>query len=512
MSARYLKRKTKKPPQYEIQEIPLDDDSDNMDNLSVDTETDHSVVEEKMVLDSDDLTSKSIPLGRKRKRIKSKSSRGSKKKSNQSENDQSDDDEDTSDNDEKRRKKRELTPEEKRELLKKAEKMRAKMENQRIREFNKRRKECEQKVKALQEDTRRNLINLIHVGSQKGVRVYDQAMTWEITTDEGGCQRFRGLTNVLADVVFPDNTDDVDDDMITGNDIIGQTEHGALQMTNKDIVTEGDDILNGIDDLQLQNKRSVFKCKHYGQIHGKIVHDELSRAIQYWIQNGTIDSGDIIQTMDPCVGKIITLLLETGFVPVWTEYPIYDETSRIATSIDLICTTPKMTLAILEIKTSSSANGLYNFLTGGDTQRTMKGKFSSIKDTGVHRAAFQLLATEAILRKHYPSWRPSTYQIVFVCSDMKRAEMPPLPVWFWEGCGDQIGMNRCILNKEIYQHSISEQREKVVQATQSPILKTNTRVKKKRSNLTSSSNVDRSKKGKTSRKKLIIGQHVKLKG
>lgn len=116
----------------------------------------------------------------------------------------------------------------------------------------------------------------------------------------------------------------------------------------------------------------VFDCPlKAGVYHGSVVHKQVEEFVKTCVQ-GVLCEGDLSSKVkkfifdihgssffDFCTLRIMERLCEMNFVPIETEYTIYDPTLCIASSIDLICIDESGGIVVVEMKTGyESANYL----------------------------------------------------------------------------------------------------------------------------------------------------------
>ena len=106
-----------------------------------------------------------------------------------------------------------------------------------------------------------------------------------------------------------------------------------------------------------------------------------------------------VSHVDPCSARVLVAMLRKGWVPIKSEFSIFDEHTRIATSIDCIAwDVVRRTGVVIEIKTGHESQTNYEATTG-------KTKFlpplERIPDSPLNRAAVQLGVTLIILLRRY---------------------------------------------------------------------------------------------------------------
>jgi len=381
-----------------------------------------------------------------------------------------------------------------RDAMRKAQERQAKKKRKRETTNNRLLRQTTEKVKLLTTNARLDRIRLVDVRPKSSsteshgrYRNNNVARAWQVCSMNNRRTIYMGATTLLSNHVFSSSERDKNT----------QTHECAVDDPGHDLREHG--VAPGQGDLASEMAISGDesgprrKCKHYGQIHGSIVHRELSELVTHWIQNnGFTNTMQLrMRRFDPCVIKIAELLRKHGWIPVATELPIFDEELCVATAVDLVCQAlnpPRM--IFIEIKTSTDRGGWETFLHGnrtavevaepaasiGDSTSTaasempdvhdadvtkvssfrtsrpmMRGACLTIPDTPRQRAAVQLLLTDIIMRSHYTECIPDNYQILFVNSHMPEPVVTPLPEWVYMGGKGQFGMNVRIFTQYIQQ-------------------------------------------------------------
>jgi hypothetical protein len=110
---------------------------------------------------------------------------------------------------------------------------------------------------------------------------------------------------------------------------------------------------------------------------------------------------DSLRLMDPCALNIIAELFAHKWIPVRAELPIFDETIKTATAVDLILWDYDHDKILLgEVKTGSNNVVDYNAHDGRSFMTTLHSTFC-IKDTALNRAVVQLLFALYIISSRY---------------------------------------------------------------------------------------------------------------
>jgi hypothetical protein len=135
------------------------------------------------------------------------------------------------------------------------------------------------------------------------------------------------------------------------------------------------------------------KGRHFGSIRGSQVHKQLEDFILLDKKNFDKKYGRLhIWTK-----RILLYIIEQEWQPIFSEFHIFDEDLRIATSIDMICITPEGKLIILEFKTGYS--GYWRKSNKGER---ISGPLKSIMaNNPLNRAKLQLAFSMLFLIKHH---------------------------------------------------------------------------------------------------------------
>lgn len=346
------------------------------------------------------------------------------------------------------------------------------------REMEKKQKEAIQRMKLLRGHPKAELIDLVPVlrnrDRDESGQLYQsetasnkrKLMRWQITMSDGRKTTFPGITTVLNKIMYSEP--EPCKYGTTSEDAVGYEQNtigDAVDTVGQTLDGPHEDVCGMDNEAACRKGDATLKCIGRGQEHGTLVHEQVSWVVQRWIQEyPAFPTDDLMSelnngTLDPCVYKIVTLLMEIEWTPIMSEYYVYDETLRLATAVDLVCLTHSVQrLAFIEIKTSTRKDALNIFMNGDTTRgrrpRYMQGMLENhVLDTGYNRAVMQLMATEAIMCNSYTECRPHAYQIVFVSSDMPKAELISIPAWCWSGGNMQLGMNRRIIYNMLSQYA-----------------------------------------------------------
>lgn len=138
-------------------------------------------------------------------------------------------------------------------------------------------------------------------------------------------------------------------------------------------------------DIVARDKRGV------GAELGKQVHQQL----ELFARDRERFTREILRP-DPFVSEIIRKVIkEWELIPLWSEYEVWDETLRYATSVDMICFHPKkQRFAFFEVKTGYRDS--FTFSTG----KKIRGRFG-IDSTPLNHAILQLIIPIETMKRRY---------------------------------------------------------------------------------------------------------------
>jgi hypothetical protein len=244
----------------------------------------------------------------------------------------------------------------------------------------------------------------------------------------GKSRKYKGLTNVLKAVFFTRNDDPTD----PNHKIHRKANYISMGMHT---IGKHDLILK----MTSSEPKGTTLCKEggRGKVHGKIVHAELERMIRCFTDAEKYENNmtnffysvskelDAPPLPDGCTMRILKKLSLLGIVPIATEFPIFDEHTGIATSIDLLGVYPDTgELCAFELKTGcDSKEDFFN-----DTKYPkMRGTMKNYPSNPYYQASIQLLLGCIILRHRYDIKIDHGY-IVHSCSKERKVFIYNLPV------------------------------------------------------------------------------------
>lgn len=148
--------------------------------------------------------------------------------------------------------------------------------------------------------------------------------------------------------------------------------------------------------------RCASGCYHGGKTsaHGRKVHHDFHRLVDA-IRKPLHKSGGVpyVGKVDPCAYRLMSSMLQNGWVPLKSEFCVFDEHLRIATAIDCIAWDIRNRAGILiEIKTGHESMDNYEATSG---KIHLLGPLSKIPDSPLNRAAIQLTITLLMILRRY---------------------------------------------------------------------------------------------------------------
>jgi hypothetical protein len=182
----------------------------------------------------------------------------------------------------------------------------------------------------------------------------------------------------------------------------------------------------GIRKPKKYNPKFKRICPTFGKEHGSQVHKEIEIFVREFTKTQKFDSFyKYVKQPDPCTVRIIQKCLDENWYPIVSEFKIYDEDIKIATSCDLIvCDQKTLKLILIEIKT-----GYEDEMYGKHpTDKTFKRPFQKITNCPLFRHHFQLLSMQIMLQKKYKITVDAAY-ILRSMPKEKTLEVYSSPVW-----------------------------------------------------------------------------------
>ena len=135
--------------------------------------------------------------------------------------------------------------------------------------------------------------------------------------------------------------------------------------------------------------------------HGSLVHEEIER----WIKTGEQ------RYTDNCTAAFFDFMAKNSLRPYLSEHIVFNQITKLATSIDAIVIDPSNTLIALEIKTG------YDVKTYRDSSHKMKDEFMFMDDSVYNQHKLQLLTGTWLLGLSHPRIVIGSFFIVQICHD-----------------------------------------------------------------------------------------------
>ncbi len=207
-------------------------------------------------------------------------------------------------------------------------------------------------------------------------------------------KKIRGIHSLLRKVFYPD-FDRSEHEKCAKKSVA--KEKKKQKKTNKNYKTPGNAILvphrstlaSGCSwsmvDLMAQDTRGV------GAELGKQVHKQLEIFARC-----RVTFAREVPRPDPLVTEVIhKIIVEWRLIPLWSEYEIWDEVLKYATSVDMICFNPvKKRLVFFEVKTGYKDS--FSFSTG----KKIRGRFG-IDSNPLNHAILQIAIPIETMKRRY---------------------------------------------------------------------------------------------------------------
>ncbi len=137
-------------------------------------------------------------------------------------------------------------------------------------------------------------------------------------------------------------------------------------------------------------------CQLYGKEHGSLVHNQMELFTQQMITSDTRPCRE--PYVDPCTIRILNVFEQKKWLPICSEVPIFDESLKVATSIDLIALdTVNEQVILIELKTNYESESYYPL----ESDACMPKPLSMFKNCPLTRHMLQLALMKLILAKKY---------------------------------------------------------------------------------------------------------------
>ena len=246
---------------------------------------------------------------------------------------------------------------------------------------------------ALLNDNKRVLLRFYLHGRHDNIRFSSKPGAEGFLVKEGGdgtrpprAKKMRGIHGMLRKIFYPEF------DRSEHNKLAQKASQKAKEPPKKNAIQiprrssmSGSGCEWAMVDVVARDKRGV------GAELGKQVHKQL----EIFARDRSAFSRAVPRP-DPLVIEIIRkMVVDWSLVPLWSEYEIWDETLRYATSVDLICFHPeKKRLIFFEVKTGYRNS--FSFSTG----KKIRGRFG-IDSTPLNHAFLQILIPIETMKRRY---------------------------------------------------------------------------------------------------------------
>lgn len=187
--------------------------------------------------------------------------------------------------------------------------------------------------------------------------------------------------------------------------------------------------------------RARSECPWYGKEHGTHVHAQLKKLIDLFISTFNPDdiSPDVLRGIlpkpDPCVTRLLKCFCVKDWIPVYSEFFIWDSSIRIATSIDLLLVSMDSMMPVLvELKTGYENEKYSDPLLFPAFENPL---LRSLPNSPMNRHMLQLSVMQIILEKKYKIKIKNCY-ILRVLPKQKTYELHPLDSFF---CTEEYKQN-----------------------------------------------------------------------
>jgi len=174
------------------------------------------------------------------------------------------------------------------------------------------------------------------------------------------------------------------------------------------------------------SKKKTFGCNSFGAVHGSQVHKQMELfTLSFMMKNGKRWLFENVKTPDVCTLRIIRLLDKEKWIPIASEFKIWEEDWRVATAVDMIVIDTKTNeLVILEFKCGYEGEeyGAH------PTDEYLPEPFQMLPNCPLVRHTFQLLGMKRILERKYNVKVDQAY-IIRLCPKMRTVEKIGLCNW-----------------------------------------------------------------------------------
>lgn len=166
-------------------------------------------------------------------------------------------------------------------------------------------------------------------------------------------------------------------------------------------------------------------CETYGEDHGILVHSQIEMFLH---NNFTLESEP--DYIDPCTLRIIRILYKRNWLPICSELAIFDETLKVATSIDLLVfDVEEQKLYLIELKTGYECENYGPLQKDEGLENPI---LKNVKNCPYNRHALQVLYMKMIVQRKYNVKIDDSF-IILTRSKHRDAQVIPVPHWGRDG-------------------------------------------------------------------------------
>lgn len=162
-------------------------------------------------------------------------------------------------------------------------------------------------------------------------------------------------------------------------------------------------------------------CPTWGVDHGIIVHQQIARCVE------CLELGRAVPPLapDPCVLDVFACLLVKKWIPMRSEVPVFDESLRIVTAIDMLVVEEATdALIFLELKTNYESQERKAILSDRDLAPPMEW----LKDCPEIRHTMQVAATILVSVNGF-GVSPDDAYLMYAMSKRRGVELTKLAGW-----------------------------------------------------------------------------------
>lgn len=178
-------------------------------------------------------------------------------------------------------------------------------------------------------------------------------------------------------------------------------------------------------------------CVHggAGPAHGNVVHDQLRQFVAALgaarFKKPSVLLAELDDALpgglDVCTRRVVNCVYKMGWIPVASEFPVYNIDMRLLTPVDLVCVCARTgVLVVLEVKTGYERACWSSMC----TDVRLGGPLHRISNSPQQRAHLQLLLIRLAIEKSYALRPPDvSYYVLHVCPGAARTVVEEQVNW-----------------------------------------------------------------------------------